>query len=253
MRIIYNNLIDSLEASAVSVYSETAPYVVTNVQDERLTKKWRSDDTSNQTVIFDLGATTSTTIFAILSHNISASAVTTIVGNDEIGSSMTWMVTGQSTVQTITYNSGIMLNFSSLTNRYYKFEISGQSTYTEIGRLWIGNYIDINPSSLLDFKVIKKRNDVVVYGKNRQKYGSPGNGWRRFEFSFPRTEGTTLSAIQTLYDTVGNYSSIIFCNFDTIRDYDIVEPCYCSIDGELEFTHTERMRYEYNLNLEEDL
>jgi hypothetical protein len=119
--------------------------------------------------------------------------------------------------------------------------------------LWIGDYIQIDPSSTNDFQVIKKRDDTVVYGKNRQKYASIGNGWRRFELTFPRTAGTTLTAIQTLYDTVGNHSSFIFCNFNDLRTYPLVDPCYVSIDGEMGFSHTTRQFYTYGLSLEEDL
>jgi hypothetical protein len=253
MRISYSNLLDNLEASAISALSEDNTYPATNVQDQRLTTKWHSDSTTTQTFIFDLGATTSCSIFAIMGHNITSACTVTVVGNDDIVAPLTWTTSGQSSVQTITYNAGIMLSFvTPIVNRYWKFTFAGQGSM-EIGRLWIGNYIDITPSSLNDFSVTKKRDDIVVYGKNRQKYASIGNGWRSFSLSFPKTSATMLTAIQTFYDTVGNHSSFIFCNFDSLRTYDLVEPCYCSISEGITFNHQDRQKYSYALDFEEDL
>jgi len=254
MRIAYTNLIDSLSSASILASSEDSSYPVTNVQDQRLTKEWHSEDATSHTVVIDLGATTSCAIFAVLSHNLSTAGTVTVVGNDDIASGLTWVTSGESSAQTITYNAGVMLSFvSPIVNRYWKFTFSGQmQNGIQIGRLWIGNYITISPSSLDDFQVSKKRSDIIVYGRGRQKYASVGHGWRRFELSFPKTNGSVLSAIQTMYDTVGNHSSFIFCNFDTIRGYELVEPCYCSIDGDLAFGHSGNQYYTYSLALEED-
>lgn len=254
MRVIYNNLLDALSSASIVASSEDASYPVTNVQDQRLTVKWYSDDATTQTVVLDLGATTSCSIFAILSHNLSTSGTVTVNGNDSIASGLTWVTSGESSTQTITYNAGPMLKFiTPLSNRYWKFSFTGQvANGMQVGRLWIGNYLDISPSSLDDFRVTKLRDDIVVYGRNRQKYASIGNGWRRFELTFPKTGGTMLSSIQTFYDTVGNHSSFIFCNFDDLRTYELVDPCYCSISGELGFSHVGRQFYTYGLTFEED-
>lgn len=255
MRIAYNNFIDALESTAIAASSEDTSYPATNVQDQRLAVKWHSEDATEHTIIFDLGATAACSIFAVMSHNLTPTGTVTVVGNDDIASGLTWVTSGESSTQTITYNANMMVRFvTPISNRYWKFTFSGQTQNgIEIGRLWIGNYIDIDPSSTNDFQVIKKRDDIVVYGRGRQKYASVGDGWRRFELSFPRTAGTTLTAIQTLYDTVGNHSSFIFCNFNDLRTYPLVDPCYVSIDGEIGFTHTKRQFYTYSLSLEEDL
>lgn len=254
MRIAYRNLIDTLSSSSILASSEDSSYPVTNVQDQRLTVKWYNKDATTHTVVIDLGATAACSIFAVLSHNLVSGGTVVVNGNDDIASGLTWVTSGQSSTQTITYNAGIMLSFvSPISNRYWKFTFSGQTQNgIQIGRLWIGDYINISPSSLNDFSVEKKRDDIIVYGRNRQKYGSVGNTWRRFNLSFPKTNGTMLSSIQTMYDTVGNHSSFIFCNFDSLRTYELVEPCYVSIDGDLSFNHVGRQYYTYSLALEED-
>lgn len=255
MRIAYDNFIDSLESTSIAASSEDTSYPSTNVQDQRLAVKWHSEDATTHTIIFDLGATAACSIFAVMSHNLVSGGTVTVNGNDDIASGLTWVTSGESSTQTIAYNEDIMLKFvSPISNRYWKFTFSGQTQNgIEIGRLWIGDYISISPASTNDFNIIKRRDDTVVYGKGRQKYASTGNGWRRFELSFPRTAGTTLTAIQTLYDHVGNHSSFIFCNFNDLRTYPLVDPCYVSIDGEINFTHTKRQYYTYTLSLEEDL
>jgi hypothetical protein len=254
MRIAYRNLIDTLSSTSILASSEDSSYPVTNVQDQRLTVKWYSEDATTHTVVIDLGATAACSIFAVLSHNLVSGGTVVVNGNDDIASGLTWVTSGESSTQTITYNAGIMLSFvSPISNRYWKFTFSGQTQNgIQIGRLWIGDYINISPSSLNDFSVEKKRDDIIVYGRNRQKYGSTGNTWRRFNLSFPKTNGTMLSSIQTMYDTVGNHSSFIFCNFDSLRTYELVEPCYVSIDGDLSFNHVGRQYYTYSLALEED-
>lgn len=255
MRIAYDNFIDDLSAASILASSEDTSYPVENVQDQRLTVKWHSEDVTTATVVFDLGATAACSIFAVLSHNLVSTGTVVVNGNDGILPGLVWTASGESSTQTITYNSGPMLTFiTPLSNRYWKFTFTGQTQGgIQIGRMWIGDYLTIDPSSLDDFTVTKKRDDTVVYGKNRQKYASIGNTWRRFELSFPKTGGTMLTAIQTFYDTVGNHSSFIFCNFDSLRTYPLVDPCYCSIDGDMGFSHQGRQFYNYSLSLEEDL
>jgi hypothetical protein len=122
----------------------------------------------------------------------------------------------------------------------------------QIGRMWLGKYLQINPSSLDNFTVNKKRSDTVLYGRNRQKYASPGIGWREFNLSFPKSDTNMMYNLETMYDQVGNHSSFIFCNFDSLRDYQIVDPCYCSLDGGIDFNHIGQQNYNYSLKLSED-
>ena len=255
MRIAYNNYIDALEASAISALSEDTTYPITNVQDQRLTTKWLSDDATTQTVIFDLGDTTACSIVAIVSHNCTPTGTVTLIGNDDIASGLTWVTSGESSAQTITYNAGMMVKFfTPLSNRYWKITFTGQEALgVRIGRIWLGDYITLSPASLNDFSVNLRTDDTVVYGRNRQKYAVPGSMWRKFDLSFPRTNASGISAIKTFYQTVGKHTSFIFCNFNDLRGYDLVEPCYCSVTDDIGFSHTTRQFYTYSLSFEEDL
>lgn len=215
---------------------------------------------------------------AILGHNLSSSASIVF----DFNNTDSWPGEYQ---ETLTWNEGIILKFltgyvdtdadyllseagafiiseagsfviTSSGYQYVQIQISDPSNtdgFIQIGRVWIGNYLTINPSSLLDFKVTKKRSDVVIYGKDRQKFAVPGVGWRRIELSFPRTESVMVDSLIAMYKEVATHKSVIFCNFDTRREWKIVEPMYCSIDGELGFKHTHRMGFTYQIFLEEDL
>ena len=193
---------------------------------------------------------------AIMGHNISEGASITMQANDY----NEWNYTdgsGSSIIQeTLTWDDQAILKMRTKSKKQYiKFSINDPNNddgIIKIGRIWAGPYLDIDPSSLDDFQVAKRRSDRNIYSRDRVKWSDVGVGWRRFELRFPRTATTMLEKIQTMYDEVGNHTSIIFCNFDTLRSYDIVEPCYCSIDGDIVFNHRGRQKYTYSLNLEED-
>jgi len=249
MRIAYDNLI--LAATAPTAVTEDSAYPVTNVQNQRLAKVWRSTSTTGQTIVCDIGSAQDVNTVAILGHNFTSSATLEIQAN----TANTWVTPGWSTA--LTCNEGVILKFlaASQTYQYWRYTIEDSTqtdAYVEVGLLWLGTYLTIDPSSLLNFTVTKKRSDTVVYGRDRQKYATEGVGWRSFDLSFPRTGGTALTNVLTMYDTAGNHSSVIFCNFDSDRSYEIVEPCYCSIEGEIDFRHTRYMDFEWSLKLEED-
>ncbi len=251
MRIAYTNIIDSLTSSAFTVIGTASGYGITNVQDQRLSVRYRTLTPTAQSVIIDCGTAQTITTAAILGHNISASATASSCILSGCNDGSTW-----SSITTITRNADAMLKFfATTTNQYFKFAIDdplNSDGYIEMGRLWLGEYITISPSSLLDFTVTKNRSDIVTHGKNRQKYATEGESWRSFEFSFPPTGGSALTAIETLFDTVGNHDSFLFCNLDTSVAYSLVYPCYVSINGNIEFAHDKYQRYRYSLSLEEE-
>jgi len=249
MRIDYTNLIDS--ATVPTALTADLAYPIANLQNQRLAKVWRTTAVTAQTVVVDLGTATTVQTAAVMGHNLTAGAVITLEGN----AADSWGSPSVSTTIT-TIVSGMCLNyFAGGAQRYWRFTLdnaTGGTSYIEVGRLWLGDYLDIDPTSLNDFSVTKHRSDTVTHGRGRQKYSTQGVGWRSFRLSFPRTGGTMLTAIQTMYDAIGNHRSVIFSNFNVRRDYPIVEPCYVSVNGDLTFNHTRAMKFSYSLNLEEE-
>jgi len=275
MRIAYNDVISKLDSSKLTCATVDPNYPISNVQDQRLGLCSMMASTSSILIDFT-GHDYKINTIALLGHNLDSSASISVAFNyiDD------W--TSPPVTHTLSYNSGIILKFLDtpvyvgttddfittedgdyLTTetgdfivrqeKYVFAKISITNTNTiQLGRIWMGDYLQISPSSLLDFKVTKKRSDINIYGKDRQKISIPGVSWRRIELSFPVTSNDMINNVYTMYKTVANNKSIIFCNFDTIRGYPLVEPLYCSIDGSITFTHNESMKFTYSLNLEED-
>lgn len=248
MRIAYSNLVDD---ATLTASSEDSRYPVENVQNQRLGKPWRTLVATGVTCVVNLGSALDVTTIAIAGHAFTGSAAVTIEAN----ASDSWGSPSFSTSLTIL--DGVILKFlaAAQTYQYWRFVIGDDGAtvdYLDIGRLWLGEYIQLTPSSTYDFKVSKKRSDMVSYGRGRQKFATIGVGWREFDLSFRSMEGTALTEVQTMYDSVGKHSSIIFCNFDSLRDYELVEPCYCSIENDIEFGHARYQRYDWSLRLTED-
>jgi hypothetical protein len=252
MRVAYDNFIDDLTATSLTCLSENVNYPLVNVQDQRLSMEWHSLTPTAQTITIDLGSAMSISTAALLSHNFTSSVSVTIEGN----TTNSWP---GATSKTIIYNAGIMLNFfTPVSYQYWQFTISDPTNtlgYVSLGRLWLGDYITIDPSSEVDFTVTKKRSDRVIHGRGQQKFASIGTDWREFKLSFPNSNYTMVDQIGTMYDVVGNHSSVIFCNFDLLRGTsNLIEPCYCTLMGNnIQFKHSDGRKFNYDINLQEEL
>lgn len=198
---------------------------------------------------------------SILGHDISPEADILFELNDWDE----WNYTdgsGSSIIQnTMTWNEDNILTFlsSRVKRKYARFSINDPNNdagVISVGRIWLGEYLDISPSSLLNFRVGETNSDRVINGINQQKWADEGVNWRTFELQFPRmiaTAKSVLEKVRTMYRTVGNAHSLIFCNFDIIRDYPIVEPVYCTIQGDINFSHRRSQKYEWAISLKEEL
>lgn len=248
MRISYENLIDDITSTSMTALTTAAGYPIANVQDQRLTKKWKSDASTTQTVVIDLGSAQAVTAMAIVSHNIASTASIIVNAN------ATDVWTAPSVIESLTWNSGMIIKFiSSQSYRYWQFAFSGLTQAVSIGRLWLGTYSQIDPSSTDEFTVTDIRDDTVTYGKHRQKYASPGVGWRKIDLSFKANKTTAISVIRSIYSTVGKHSSWIFCNFDDLRSYPLVDPLYGSFSEDITFAHQGNQKYNYPISITEDL
>jgi hypothetical protein len=248
MRIAYSNLVDD---ATITASSEDPMMPADNVKVQRLAKAWRTTAVTGITCVVALDSAQAVDTVAILGHTISTSATVTIEAN----TTDSWSPAAWSTSLTALDNTILRYLDSAQTYQYWRFTVedaSSASTFIDVGRLWLGEYLQISPASTSNFTVSFERSDTVSYGRGRQKFATQGVGWRSFDLSFRGHHGSMLTAIQTMYATVGNHSSVIFSNFDESRAYPIVEPCYCSIDDAIDFSHIQNMRFDWNLRLTED-
>ena len=255
MRVIYGNFVDDL--TSITASNENSEYPVTNLPDPRLTTLYKS--TGNSVTISMEGTKIPITPLAIalLGHNLSSSATITF----QISEDVDFLTTID---ETLTWNEGIILKFldysgsisESSDYKYYRIVISdplNSDGYIGLSRIYLSGYLNITPSRLLDFSVTVRTSDRNIYSIHRDKFAIEGKTWRVFDLRFPASDKDMINSVSDFIDTVGLHTSFIFCNFDSIRDYPIVEPCYCSISNDVEFTHKDYMRMSYNLSLEEDL
>jgi len=186
---------------------------------------------------------------AVLGHNLKSGTIAKVQATNN---SADWTTPELNT--TLTVNDGAILNFATTSSvyKYWRFYFYGQGSI-EVGRMWLGQYMTIDPSSTLDMKVTRQTSDIVSHSRSRQKFATPGVVWRRFDLSFPKTDEDMLYSLTVLQDAVGQHSSFIFCNFDDIRDYVLVEPCYVSLAEDITFSHADRMGFTYSLVMEEEL
>lgn len=249
MRIIYNNLVDSVDVLSES--SENSAYPSSNVQDTRLVKVWRTvgGDLSSQSIVFDAGATNTFTVdcAAILNHNFTNAATLKF----EMHTADSWGTPDLS--ETLTWRSGVILKFfTSTTKRFMRFfftDAANTDNYLEIGRLFASVCLQITPSSLSDFTISNVRTDRVSDSISNQMYSDIGVGFRTFNYSFPKTEYTMISSLRTAWDTVGMYKPFIFLNFDT--RYTEIEPAYVRFNGNFTEEWKPHNMINYSLELRE--
>ena len=286
MRIAYNDIISKLDSSKLTCATVNSNYPISNVQDQRL--GFCSMMASTSSILIDFtGHGYKINTIALLGHNLDSSATISVsfnyinnwtnppvthtlsynsgiilkfldtpvyVGTTEIENA------DVITVDFITTEDGDYLTAETgdfivgqEKEKYVFAKISITNTNTiQLGRIWMGDYLQISPSSLLDFDVDIMNNDSVIYGTDRQKFASSGIQWRKIKLTFPSTDNTMITSIVNMYKEIGTYKSVIFCNFDTIRGYPLVEPLYCSFNNSLSFKHSESMKFSYELSLEED-
>lgn len=246
MRIIYSNLFDDY---TLTESQEDTNYPVENVQDIRLTEVWRTTTASAATISIDAGTgeTITCDCAAILNHNFSSSALTFV----QASTAATFTPTALSA--SVTYRSDIMVVFfTSGAYRYWRFNFSDTGNgdgYYEAGRLVLGTYLQVDPSSLVEFPEGAQRTDSVSFGITNQMYSDEGLGYKTYKYGFEYAANSMKSSIETMFGSVGMFKPIIFMNYNTT--YTEIPPVYCSIIEPIEFKHRAHDKWDFNLSLRE--
>ena len=247
MRLIYHN---DWDLGTLTESQEDSSYPVENTQDIRLVKTWRTSTASASTIVIDAGtgSTYTCNCCAILNHNFTASAGIFI----QASTAATWATAALSAE--VTYRADTMVLFFTNTTgyRYWRFsfdELTNSDTYYEVGRLFLGTYVQVSPASLVEFPVKHVRNDRTVFSKSNQLYGDQGVGWKELHYKFPRSSNSAKTLIETMWGSCGKYIPLIFLNYNL--DYTIVPPLYCVIQEDIIFEHLKNDFWSYSLSLRE--
>ncbi len=186
-------------------------------------------------------------IAAIVNHNLSADATIKIQGNDYDS----WEGTPLDT--TMTWRDGSIVTFmTSASYPFWRFYIINQNVedgYYEVGRFMLGEYLQVDPSSLVEFPEKHVRNDRQAFSKSNQFYADQGSGWKELKYKFVNSTDSMKGKIETMWNTVGKKKPILFMNYDTL--FSVHEPVYCAIIDDMVFSHRKFDRWDFGLNLRE--
>ena len=246
MRILYSNLWDDY---SLIESQENSSYPVENTQDIRLVKTWRTQTPSAATIYLDAGTgvTISCDCAAIIEHNFSGSA--SIVVQAATASTFANIALSAN----VAYRAGIMVvYFSSGTFRFWRFNFSdtGNSDgYYQVGRLFLGAYLQVDPSSLLEFPEEHIRTDRVIFSRSNQLYGDEGVGYKQVHYKFEWASSSAKTLIETMWNNVGRKKPLLIMNYDTT--FSVIEPLYCAIVEDITFEHKRFDRWHFELSLRE--
>lgn len=244
MRFLWENDLDS---GTLTASTEDPNFVASSLVDTRLTTIWKSMTVGSQTIVVDLTNAASVSAIAIANHNFTASVTALIEGN----SSDSWGAAPVS--ETITYRSTIMmLFFTAASYRYWRFSFDDPTNtdgFISVGRLFLGEYLQADPSSLIEFPEEHIRTDSFQTSEGNQLYADEGIGYNIYRYSYRRVEDTQKGNIESMHDTVGKHKPIFFTNFDTA--YTVIEPIYCQIQNDITFRYFGGSKWDYDLTLRE--
>lgn len=246
MRIIYNNRWD---AYTLTESSEDSSYPAENTQDIRLAKPWRTGTASAATIDLDAGTgiTITADCAAIIEHNLGSAATLSIQASTAatftpvaLSANMTWR------------DGPIVVYFTAGTYRYWRINISDTSNpdgYYEIGRIMLSEYMQVDPSSMVEFPEEHIRNDRVAFSRSNQLYADEGVGWKQLHYRFEYASNSAKTLVETMWNANGKYTPLLIMNYNTT--FTVIEPLYCSIVEDITFRHRKYDEWDYDLVLRE--
>lgn len=246
MRILYNNLFDDYD---LIESHEDANYLVENVQDMRLAKVWRTETASAATIYIDAGTgeTITCDTAAIINHNFTASAGIIV----QASTAATFTPVHLSA--NVTFRSGPMVVFfNSGAHRFWRFsfdETTLEAGYYEVGRLMLGEFLQVDPSSLVEFPEKHPRSDRLSFSISNQPYSDKGVGHKELKYQFEYATNTMKSSMVTMWDDVGKHTPILFMNYND--KFTVIPPLYCSIIDDMVFDHLKFDKWNFSLSLRE--
>lgn len=247
MRIIWQNLLDDY---TLTESQEDENYPIENVQDIRLAKKWRTKTASAASIVLDAGTglTITCDCCAVLEHNLDNASAEVYI---QAHASDSWGTPSLSSL--ITCTAGIMVKFfESTTKRFWRFYIDNLTNplgYYEIGRLFLGEYLQISPSSFVEFPEKHPRSDRISFSITNQPYSDEGLEHKELDYRFEYCSAGMKNSIETMWGSCGMWKPLILLNYD--ETYTVIPPLYCAIIEPIIFEHLTFDRWNFALELRE--
>jgi hypothetical protein len=159
--LIYNEIDNAI----ISASSENYTFPLSNLQDDRRTKVFRSNSNSDS-VLIDLGTFREIDSFFIVDHPMNGFSLTSLTL--ELNSVNNWVSPPVSIPITLDYKHGVGSYFftAPVTYRYARLVMTSTSGYCELSKVFLGlknNYANSDFSYPLNFN----ENNLAVITKNR--------------------------------------------------------------------------------------
>ncbi len=250
IRFSYINHVDS---GGISASSEVSTLPVSNIQDPRPTKVWRSAGTSAEYLAVDLGSAKSVSVATILCHNLSASAQPTLKAHsvdDDWGNAPF--------SESLDHHPDLITKFfSTVAYRYWRLNFNDSSNpdgYIQIGRFWLGTYFQPERDFSRDFAIQRVDPSITVYSDAGSKTVCQRTPYRQLNLVFPSTEDK--EEFDTLFNAVGREGDLLaFLDpnnivwSDGLHEYTI----YCHLASSPEWVHRIKRRWSLRLRLRETI
>lgn len=244
MRIAFANKWDDYTITATT---EHANYPKENTQDSRLSYYTRTTGLSDQYWTIDLGSAQACTCACIGGHNLTSSATLRIEASSDnfatihFTSNITdWMV------------GPIVHFFASQTYRYWRFYIDDDTNtdlYLQIGRFFVGTFLQVTPTSEVPFTQGSFDTSKVSFSISGQSYLDKGLTGKIYKYSFPSTSYAQKVLIDAFYSDVSIGTPFFFVN--TENSYSVFVPMYCVLQEPIEWKYSGSNLFTYGFSIKE--
>ncbi len=232
MTIGYENEIDDATLTATS---ETPGYPVENLQDSRMTRKWKTGTTGTVEVSGQITAT-----FAVInSHNAVSGDTLTLKGYSDSGRTTLVQTTS---FDLIGYGTAEIFDSANL---YWSFEFAIEAGI-EIGGLYLGAKM-VMPAYEIGYKSKSISGDTSFISATKQHYGLNAFKYRQATFLIPHVTWIEKAEIMAFWESVGTSKDFYLLQFTDEQEESRVY--YCRMMN----TELEWKEHEKNVQVYKDL
>jgi len=139
LKFLSNNLVDS---AVITASTENAQYPVTNLNDDRRTKTYRSTSNSDN-IVLDFGTSEECNYFAIVDNWQNGFGITSVT--IEANGTDSWGAPAFTTTATLDQTFGVSIKqfSSSQTYRFWRIVLTSTLGYCELSKIFIGKSTEI--------------------------------------------------------------------------------------------------------------
>lgn len=231
MRFLYDNKFDGYTVTGSSAATN---YPATAVQDYQLEKKWRTGTVTTSTLSIDVGSglTMTPTAAALLNHNFTTSVLAYIEASSDNWSSVSMVATIEHTVGLVASAPLVIYDVSG-TYRYWRVravDAANSDGYHEIGRVFLGPYLDWTRGMAVAFIHAMKDTSTIQFTRTGQSYGNTGQVYETYNISIPFMVDADKVNIASMYTSVQRTKPILFVpdedNTDKVLPiYGVLDDC----------------------------